>query len=102
MSIAGRLGPAHRGVVQYCGHEHVQGVGWPESTRPVVEPPGVTPLGGRSLLGDGGAVAVTMRAVVRAAQLSPRYFYESFASREELLFAVHDRSKTNSCNAFKT
>ncbi len=44
-----------------------------------------------ALLGDGGAVAVTMRAVVRAAQLSPRYFYESFASREELLFAVHDR-----------
>ncbi|WP_288336322.1 TetR/AcrR family transcriptional regulator [uncultured Gordonia sp.] len=44
-----------------------------------------------ALLGDGGAVAVTMRAVVRAAQLSPRYFYESFASREELLYAVHDR-----------
>lgn len=45
------------------------------------------------LLGDGGASAVTMRAVVRTADLSPRYFYESFASREELLAAVYDRTE---------
>ncbi|MGV9796027.1 TetR/AcrR family transcriptional regulator [Gordonia sp. NPDC003422] len=45
---------------------------------------------GRALLGEGGAAAVTMRAVIREAKLSPRYFYESFASREELLTAVYD------------
>ncbi|MGV9713655.1 TetR/AcrR family transcriptional regulator [Gordonia sp. NPDC003424] len=44
-----------------------------------------------ALLGDSGASAVTMRAVVRAANLSPRYFYESFASTDELLTAVYDR-----------
>ncbi|MCR5978858.1 TetR family transcriptional regulator [Gordonia jinghuaiqii] len=43
------------------------------------------------LLGSGGAGAVTMRAVVREANLSPRYFYESFRSREALLTAVYDR-----------
>ena len=43
------------------------------------------------LLGVGGANAVTMRAVVREANLSPRYFYESFASREDLVTAVYDR-----------
>jgi AcrR family transcriptional regulator len=43
------------------------------------------------LLGTGGAAAVTMRAVVREANLSPRYFYESFESREQLITAVYDR-----------
>ncbi|WP_439031116.1 TetR/AcrR family transcriptional regulator [Gordonia terrae] len=43
------------------------------------------------LLGTGGAAAVTMRAVVREANLSPRYFYESFDSREQLVTAVYDR-----------
>ncbi|MET4166387.1 MULTISPECIES: TetR/AcrR family transcriptional regulator [Gordonia] len=43
------------------------------------------------LLGSGGASAVTMRAVVREANLSPRYFYESFASREDLVTDVYDR-----------
>lgn len=43
------------------------------------------------LLGAGGATAVTMRAVTRQANLSPRYFYENFGSREELLTAVYDR-----------
>ncbi|MYR08238.1 TetR family transcriptional regulator [Gordonia sp. SID5947] len=43
------------------------------------------------LLGTGGAAAVTMRAVVREAGISPRYFYESFDSRETLLVAVYDR-----------
>lgn len=44
-----------------------------------------------ALLGVGGAIAVTMRAVVRDARLSPRYFYESFESRDELVVAVYDR-----------
>ncbi|WP_227981304.1 TetR/AcrR family transcriptional regulator [Nocardia spumae] len=43
------------------------------------------------LLGTAGAGAVTMRAVVRRANLSPRYFYESFDNREVLIIAVYDR-----------
>lgn len=46
---------------------------------------------GRKLLGSGGSAAVTMRAVCRDAQLSPRYFYESFDSREDLLVAVYNQ-----------
>lgn len=42
------------------------------------------------LLGTEGAGAVTVRAVTRDSGLSPRYFYESFADREELLRAVFD------------
>lgn len=45
---------------------------------------------GLDLLGAEGAAAVTVRAVTRAAQLSPRYFYESFSSREDLLEAAFD------------
>lgn len=45
---------------------------------------------GLELLGTEGAAAVTVRAVTRAAQLSPRYFYESFSSREDLLEAAFD------------
>lgn len=43
------------------------------------------------LLGTAGAGAVTMRAVTRQANLSPRYFYESFDNREVLVTAVYDR-----------
>jgi AcrR family transcriptional regulator len=46
---------------------------------------------GEKLLGSQGAGAVTMRAICREAQLSPRYFYESFESREALLVAVYNR-----------
>jgi len=49
---------------------------------------------GYRLMGDGGSAAVTMRAVVREAELSPRYFYESFANTDELIVAVYDH-----CNA---
>ena len=42
------------------------------------------------LLGEQGSAAVTMRAVIRDAQLSPRYFYESFPDRADLLVAVFD------------
>ncbi|OXR42123.1 HTH-type transcriptional repressor FabR [Nocardia cerradoensis] len=45
------------------------------------------------LLGTAGAGAVTMRAVTRQANLSPRYFYESFAGREALILAVYDRAE---------
>ncbi len=45
------------------------------------------------LLGTGGAGAVGMRAVIRQANLSPRYFYESFDSRETLIAAVYDRTE---------
>lgn len=38
-----------------------------------------------TLLAEGGPSAVTMRGVSRAAGLTERYFYESFASREVLL-----------------
>jgi AcrR family transcriptional regulator len=42
------------------------------------------------LVGDGGAEAVTVRAVCKAARLNPRYFYESFADRGELLVGLYD------------
>lgn len=47
---------------------------------------------GYRILADEGGSALTMRAVTRAAQLSPRYFYESFASRDELLVAIFDET----------
>ncbi len=43
------------------------------------------------LLGSQGWPAATVRAICARAQLTPRYFYESFADREELLLAVFDR-----------
>lgn len=46
---------------------------------------------GFELLGTGGSAAVTMRAVTRLADLSPRYFYESFQDRRALIVAVYDR-----------
>lgn len=47
---------------------------------------------GFDLLGTGGAAQVTVRGVCRAAHLTERYFYESFADRDELLVAVHRRT----------
>lgn len=46
---------------------------------------------GEELLGTGGVSAVTTRAVMRQTNLSPRYFYETFDSREDLIIAVYDR-----------
>ncbi|HWN34801.1 MAG TPA: TetR/AcrR family transcriptional regulator [Pseudonocardia sp.] len=40
--------------------------------------------------GPEGAAAVTVRSVCRHAKLTDRYFYESFADRDELLLAVYD------------
>jgi AcrR family transcriptional regulator len=42
------------------------------------------------LLGTDGASGVTMRAAARVAGLSPRFFYESFADRDELMMAAYD------------
>lgn len=41
------------------------------------------------LIGESGAAGVTMRAVCRRAGLTDRYFYESFASRDELLDVLY-------------
>ncbi len=49
---------------------------------------------GEELLGTGGAAALTTRAVIRQTGLSPRYFYETFDSREDLIVAVYDRVET--------
>lgn len=40
------------------------------------------------LIGEQGAAGVTVRSVCRRAGLTDRYFYESFAGRDELLAAV--------------
>jgi AcrR family transcriptional regulator len=41
------------------------------------------------LIGEAGAGAVTMRAVCRRAGLTDRYFYESFATRDDLLDTLY-------------
>ncbi|NKY50755.1 TetR/AcrR family transcriptional regulator [Nocardia vermiculata] len=41
------------------------------------------------LIGEAGAGAVTMRAVCRRAGLTDRYFYESFAGRDDLLDVLY-------------
>lgn len=46
---------------------------------------------GLELLGTTGTQAVSVRAVCRTAKLTERYFYESFADRDELLLAVYDQ-----------
>ena len=46
---------------------------------------------GFELLGGPGSAAVTVRSVCRHARLTDRYFYESFADRDELLVAVYDQ-----------
>ena len=44
------------------------------------------------LLGSEGWSATTVRGVCQAAQLNPRYFYESFEDLDGLLVAVYDRT----------
>ena len=46
---------------------------------------------GLELFGTVGYGATTIEALCAAAGLNPRYFYEQFESREELLRAVYDR-----------
>ncbi|OBK74542.1 TetR/AcrR family transcriptional regulator [Mycobacterium sp. 1274761.0] len=45
---------------------------------------------GVELLGGEGGPALTVRAVCRATGLTERYFYESFADRDEFVRAVYD------------
>lgn len=45
---------------------------------------------GVQLLGSDGGPALTVRAVCRKAALTERYFYESFADRDEFVRAVYD------------
>jgi AcrR family transcriptional regulator len=45
---------------------------------------------GLELLGTEGWQATTVTAVCERARLTPRYFYESFTDRDELLVAVFD------------
>lgn len=47
------------------------------------------------LFGTDGDAATSVRAVCRGADLNPRYFYESFADRDELLGAVYDQVATD-------
>lgn len=44
---------------------------------------------GIELVGVGGAAAMTMRAVCREAQLSQKFFYESFTDTDDLLREVY-------------
>ena len=46
---------------------------------------------GLELFGTQGYAESSVRAVSAAAGLNSRYFYESFASREELLYQVYER-----------
>jgi len=45
---------------------------------------------GIGLLGSPGGPALTVRAACRAAELTERYFYESFADRDDYVAAVYD------------
>jgi AcrR family transcriptional regulator len=46
---------------------------------------------GLALFGTAGYAATTIEALCARAGLNPRYFYEQFAGREELLGAVYER-----------
>lgn len=46
---------------------------------------------GLDLLGSEGWAGTTVRGVCRRARLNPRYYYESFASLDDLAVAVYDR-----------
>jgi AcrR family transcriptional regulator len=50
---------------------------------------------GVALLGEDSGPALTVRAVCRKAALTERYFYESFADRDEFVRAVYDDVCTN-------
>lgn len=50
---------------------------------------------GLELFGTLGYASTSVRAVSAAAALNSRYFYESFRSREDLLYAVYQRIVTD-------
>lgn len=55
-----------------------------------------------ALFGDGGDAALTVRSVCRECGLNTRYFYESFASTDELLGAVFDKVAAELASAVDT
>jgi AcrR family transcriptional regulator len=57
---------------------------------------------GIQLLGAAAGPALTVRAVCRAAGLTERYFYESFADRDEFVRAVYDDVCTAAMAALTT
>jgi AcrR family transcriptional regulator len=57
---------------------------------------------GIELLGSADGPALTVRAVCRAAGLTERYFYESFADRDEFVRAVYDDVCTTAMAALTT
>jgi AcrR family transcriptional regulator len=50
---------------------------------------------GLELFGTAGYARTSIRTVSAAASLNSRYFYESFTSREDLLYAVYQRIVTD-------
>jgi AcrR family transcriptional regulator len=57
---------------------------------------------GVDLLGGPAGPALTVRAVCRAAGLTERYFYESFADRDEFVRAVYDDVCTRAMSTLMT
>ncbi|MFJ8843134.1 TetR/AcrR family transcriptional regulator [Streptomyces cyaneofuscatus] len=53
------------------------------------------------LAGEEGCAAVTVRSVCRQARLTDRYFYESFAGRDDLLLAAFERVADEARNALE-
>lgn len=56
-------------------------------------------VAGVELLGGEAGSALTVRAVCRAANLTERYFYESFTDRDEFVRAVYDYVCTTAMSA---
>ena len=50
---------------------------------------------GLELFGTVGYARTSVRAISTAASLNSRYFYESFSSREDLLYAIYQRIVTD-------
>ena len=50
---------------------------------------------GLELFGTLGYARTSVRAISAAASLNSRYFYESYRSREDLLYAVYQRIVTD-------
>ena len=57
---------------------------------------------GVNLLGSEGGPGLTVRAVCRAAGLTERYFYESFADRDDFVRAVYDDVCTRAMATLET
>jgi AcrR family transcriptional regulator len=55
-----------------------------------------------ALLGDERGPALTVRAACRAANLTERYFYESFTDRDEFVRAVYDHVCSTAMAALST